>query len=179
MLTKLNVIGIVTDHFRTLRAYNSRSNSWGEIGLLYGVPALAAIVMLVFGFTVSDETANILITSLSVFAALLLNLLLMLFDSLSKVQQGNAEQVEKARKELIRETYANISYSILVALACISILIGFAIWDLGINNLAITLLKQIASGLVYFLVLNFLLTLFMVLKRIHVLLSRELDHRKP
>ena len=179
MLTKLNVIGIITDHFRTLRTYNSKSYSWDEIGLMYGLPVVVAIVLLLFGFTVSDEIANILITSLSVFAALLLNLLLMLFDSLSKVQQGSAEQVEKARKELIRETYANISYSILVALVCIFVLVGFAIWNLGINNLAITVLKQTASGLVYFLVLNFLLTLFMVLKRIHVLLSKELDHRKP
>ena len=66
---------------------------------------------------------------------------------------------------LLREIFTNISYSIVVSVFCIAILL-IAYLDIGTG-----IFLKIFSFIVYFLVIQFLLTMFMVLKRVHVLLS--------
>lgn len=170
MLTKLNIFGIVIDHLNTLGTYRGRRYKGVEIFIFYGLPFLLSLALLWFGFSLNDNTANILLTSLSIFAGLLLNLLLMIFDAIRKTKD---DKDDPERETLLKETYSNIAYCILIALTCTLILMGFAIWDISYNPGWVSILKAFVSALVYFLVFNFSLTLFMVLKRIHSLLSHE------
>jgi len=107
---------------------------------------------------------SILITSLSIFAALLFNLLLLTH---SIVAQGEGEG-NKRRLELLEEIYSHISYTILVSVVTIAILISFSAipYKCGIPG-------AIFSLLVYFLVLNFLSTLMLILNRVHIMLNSE------
>ncbi|MEZ4713139.1 MAG: hypothetical protein R3A44_38475 [Caldilineaceae bacterium] len=170
MLTKLNIWSIISDHFQTLKKYKGKGYSKSDILAFYGLPILVAS-LLIFWFSVSDEVANALITSLSVFAGLLLNLLLLVFDTLRKEEAKE----DKVRQQVLKETYSNISYAILISLLCIILLVGFAIWDGGFSGTWVTVLKIVASWIVYFLTINFLLTLLMILKRVHILMSLEYD----
>ena len=195
MLAKVNVWSIVTSHFDTFRPYETgrttergrnRNYNLGDIFIYYVVPGIAATLLVWWlSFTISDNVANILLTSLSILAALLLNLLLMVFDTLRKFQEENKQRIneltskELLRWDLLKQTYINISYCILVSLICVLILMCVAIWDTNSTAGWILYLKRVVSFATYFLVLNFSLTLFMVLKRIHNLFSSEIDSFKP
>ncbi len=167
LFNKINVSRIIRDHIGTLIDAQTRKISVWDLILFFVLPAIAAVLILfVMGTPIDRPISNILITSLSVFSGLLLNLLLLIYDLVMKeVQESGQEQEPTPKGQLLREIVANISYSILVSVFCVAILL-IAYLDIGSG-----VFLKIFSFSVYFLVIQFLLTLFMVLKRVHVLFS--------
>jgi hypothetical protein len=162
MLTKVDVRQIVADHLGTLTNYATGKKSPGDMLLFFLVPLVGAAVLVWLRFLLNANAANVLITALSIFAGLLFNLLVLAHGLLRSADNRNFED----ERGLIREIYSNISYAILISLITIVVLLGLIFpgprWA-----------WMIASGVAYYLILNFILTLFMVLKRVHVLLSKE------
>ena len=167
LFNKINVSQIIADHFHTLRDITAEKTSVWDVLLFFGLPFLAAVLILFgLGTHIDRAASNILITSLSVFSGLLLNLLLLIYDLVAREEQeAGANQKPGHRVLLLREIFANISYSILVSVFCVAILL-IAYLDIGTG-----FFLKFFSFSVYFLVIQFLLTMFMVLKRVHVLLS--------
>ncbi len=164
MFEKINVSGIVRDHVRTLKDYAANRVSAGDILLFFVLPALVSLLMvLVLHFSLDGAAINVLITSLSVFSALLFNLLILIYDLLRK--ERAAKPHSALRIQFLDQISANISFSILVAVLAIALVlllfikVEFPPWTAALN-LAIN-----------FLVINFILTLLMVLKRVHVLIT--------
>ena len=104
---------------------------------------------------------TIVATVLSIFAALLFNVLMLVYDALGK------KNPNQQRLKFLRELANNISFAILVAMATIVSVLASIIASSGSPPVAV------ASGLTYFLATMFLLTLLMILKRTHVLLAKE------
>ena len=111
---------------------------------------------------------TILATSLSIFAALLFNLLLLVYDvrGRSRGPNGNTNEI---RRRFLRELFSNVSFAILVATGAIVSFLGLVL--VYCSSVA----QYALSALIYYLVMLFLLTLLMLLKRVHVLLHREGD----
>lgn len=164
MLDKVNVVQVVRDHVATLKRESDKKGSVADVLLFFGVPLLVAVVMTVwFRIRLSRELVGILVTSFSIFAALLFNLLLLIYD----VARKRRSITNGLRARFLKEIYANIAYSILIALcASVVLTIYFVLDREGLAEL-------IVSGVVYFLSGNFLLTMLMVLKRVNVLLDSE------
>lgn len=175
MSSKININKIIVDHIHTLRDYSKvveyRKNpgkmkkrelySKSDFFIFFILPIIISIFLLYFEFLPNDNTLIGLVTSLSIFSALLFNLLLIIYDIMQKTTNN------KVKKELLREMYSNISFCILIAI-CTTI---FAILGLIIKENIIFL---VLSFLVYYLFTLFILTILMVLKRTHALLSREI-----
>lgn len=125
-------------------------------------PTALTVILCVYGIVLSDTLSNILATAFSIFAALLFNLLLLVYDLLKK--EETAATPNTLRQDLLDEVSKNISFSILFSLAVIIFLI--------INSVKIKIhwIEAAASGITFWLSTVFLLTLFMILKRIHNLL---------
>jgi len=161
MLVKIDIRQIIRDHMLTLYDYGTKKKSWADLALFFGVPVAAAAVFVSLGLLLGSASAGTLITALSIFAGLLFNLLILAHGMLR-----NAEGKYRDEKVLIQEIYSNISYAILVSLLSITVLLGTIFpgprWA-----------AQLGSAVAYFLIVNFLLTLFMVLRRVHVLLANE------
>ena len=140
-----------------------RKKSWADITLFFGVPVVVAGIFVALDLLLTSTSAGTLITALSIFAGLLFNLLLLAHGMLR-----NAEGRYRDEKALIQEIYSNISYAILVSLVSIMILLGTIFpgpkWA-----------ARLGSAIAYALMLNFLLTLFMVLRRVHILLAKEFN----
>jgi len=171
MFSKVNIWVIVTDHIRTLRNFANNRISVEDI-LLFLVTPTAASLFLTFllRFTLDLNAINALITSLSVFSALLFNLLLLIYDILRK--EGGAHAQATLRRKFLSQIYANISFCILVAVLSIALLLLlFVETNWPYFTLALNLV-------IYFLVINFILTLFMILKRVHILLASEINPPK-
>jgi hypothetical protein len=164
---KLNVSHIIRAHINTLWDYEKDTLSKGDIFVFFGLPALAAaLILYLFKTPVDRATSNILITSLSIFSALLLNLLMLIYDLVRKEEETEPDPgTENRAVKLLQEIFTNISYSIVVSVFCVAILL------IAYLEIRSGIFLQIFSLVVYFLVIQFLLTLFMVLKRVHILLS--------
>ncbi len=176
MFSKINVTKIIIDHLRTLRNYDTQKLRFVDYALFILVPIIVSAVLIIFSYLIDKEFANILITSLSIFAALLLNLLLLVFDIVRKTNDSiarnkelkNPYEAEEKRLTFLKEIYANISYAIFVSiLSIVILLIAYFVCDFH--------LLQLFSFFIYFLSLNFILTLLMIVKRVHILLSNEIN----
>jgi hypothetical protein len=173
MLAKINVADIVGDHFATLRNYDNEKRSIGDLTLFYFIPLGGAVALAVLKIDLHKDLVNLLVTALSVFAALLFNLLLLVYDVIKK--SGDATDTEKLKRRYLKEIYTNISYSIFVSILSIIFLLASLLNFGAISNSCCSFgLKTGLVITVFFLLMNFLLTLFMILKRIHILLSKEI-----
>lgn len=174
-MEKINPSVIVRDHIRTLKSYGSGRHSFGDIVIFLILPlGLAGALAYIHPKSdknpteiFSENVVEILVTSLSVFAALLFNLLLLVYDIVKKAKKD--EPFAELKTQFLREINANVSYSILVSMLAVVILL---ISLIGTSN---RLLQITIAFLVYFLLANFIVTLFMVLRRIHILLSKEFE----
>ena len=130
-----------------------------------------------------ESLANALTTSFSIFSALLFNLLLLVYDISEKdsnLSNKNlpdlvAQKRQNSRRKLLQEVYINVSFSILIATVAVVLLLFYFLLDtIGNSSIVCTFTKVVAFG-VYYLAIQFLLTLFMVLKRIYRLLSKAFE----
>lgn len=170
-MEKLNLLRIVRDHVHTLKDYNSNKYSWSDFLLFLMLPLVIAAGATYCFHEIGKDLTNVLITSLSVFAGLLFNLLLLIYDIVKKANPG--EPYGELKTRFLKEIYSNISFSILVAILTVILLL---LLSLSISS---RYFQTPIMYLIYFLVVNFILTLFMILRRVHILLSKEFEKVTP
>ena len=166
MLDKVNVIGIVLDHVGTWRDYSTGRYRLTDFLLFLGVPIAIAGVLVYFYGNLRPNLITIVATSLSIFAALLFNLLLLVYDAMGKSRDPN-ENSDKLRRRFLRDVFSNISFAILVAIGAIVLVLALLLVN------CCSAAEHIFSAIIYYLVALFLLTLLMLLKRVHILLRNE------
>lgn len=172
MLTKINILKIISDHFGTLKNFQTGKISLRDVFLFYALPVLVSVFLLSTDFKLKDGLVEILITSFSIFTALLFNLLLLTFDivreklEITPGKENKDKRYYEIKKELLKEAYANISYSIFVSI------LGLLFLLLSQIDMC-QLCRTVICGIIYFICFNFILTLFLILTRIHTLLSNE------
>lgn len=179
MFGKVNISRIVSDHWATLHASHTDKISWWDVLLFGGMPLIPVIIF--WDTTANDKNGafwDIALTSLSIFAGLLLNLLVLLYGLIEKPitnEQSDdpvvAKENAKTRNLLLREVYYNVSYAVLVAVLSILALVFLMV--VGKESI-----ERLLSSALYFLLAHFVLTMFMILKRIHALLSYEFARRE-
>ncbi len=178
MLNKLGLLAIIKDHIGTLKNHRTNKLYYPDIFLFFILPLIISLLLIIFKVLLNDTMANALITSFSVFAALLFNLLLLIYDVSSKsFINPNHKDKQGLKKEILRQIYINISFCIIVCIYAVVVLIFYF---LKIKNCvfiiaSICSLPPILSFLVYYISGLFILTLFMVLKRIYKLLKEEFE----
>lgn len=176
MLDKVNISLIIKKHFSTFQDEKTGEKDYVDHLIFIYIPIIISIVLAYF-FHDLEKFTTILITSLSIFTGLLFNLLLLTYDLIKRNENEksikNGEDI-KTKKDnditikgrLLKQIFSNISYSILISIfAILFLLLSFA-WNNCYYNITL-------SSIIYFLVINFFLTLLMVLKRTHNLLSSE------
>lgn len=168
IFTKINTTGIVKDHLRTLVHEHSGKLSVSDLVLFYGTPLITAFLLVWFKGAFGKTIGGVLVTSFSVFAALLFNLLLLIYDIVRK--SDNALSAVKSK--FLGQIYHNISYAILTAISTIVLLLGYFV-ALALPS---TKARVVLAFLVFALAANFILTILMILKRVHVLLSKEFEN---
>ena len=167
MIGKINVSDIIRDHFRTLVHETDGTPSGGDIVLFFGVPMIAAALLLFLKGVFGEGISGVLITAYSIFAALLFNLLLLVYDIVKK-----SDKAASLKSRFLKQIYSNISYSVFISIALIVILLAYFV---SMSSPRLLYIKYGLAFLVYALSANFILTMLMVLKRVHILLSKEFE----
>jgi hypothetical protein len=156
-------------------------------------PIIVSFVAVILGVRLSNDYINVIITSLSIFVGLLLNLLLLIFDLAKKQKQKNAEyeekleilpSIEKVKFLIAKELYVNILFAIVISifaiLACFvatlrPILIIAFFKNLTCFNMIKEMYVFLSTAITITLSLEFLLTLLMILKRFFLIFNKEIN----
>lgn len=174
MFSKINILGIVKDHIATMKNHDTEKTRYFDLIVFFYVPILISSVIFQFCPILGNGIPNALLISLSVFTALMLNLLMLIFNIMQNTKNNHVDS-EKGNKKIkidfLKEIYYNISFSILISLCSVIILI---LYSIGVFEISIDI-KLIFTLLTYYLIFIFILTIFMILKRVHVLISKEFD----
>lgn len=175
MFEKVNIFRIVKEHFGTLVNVQTKRTNWYDIATFYILPMTLSVSLYIYSVTPTPSVINIVVTSLSIFAALLFNLLVVILAYPNTPTPPRVDQ--NVRVEYIREIYVNIAYAILVAL--LTIIFCVVLLALEPNQQVqqpdwVNHAYKLTAMITQFSFLNFILTLFMILKRVHILFYKEI-----
>lgn len=165
MLDKLSFTAIIKAHFGTLRNYGSGRTSPIDVATFTLLPALIAVSSIYPGFHLSGEALKAVAIPVLVLTLAPAALLKTVYSIASSFDCHRTQS--RIEREFIRELVANIFYAILMGSL------------FGLTTLASLLFQSLAVlrvGLEYlllFLAASFFLTLLMVLRRTHVLISKS------
>lgn len=157
---KIDIKEIIKCHVGTLKEFRQPNISVNDIKLFFIIPIFISI-MLLLNITLDDTRVGIIVTVFTIFTGLLFNILaiLLAFDN---------KKVEKIDKIFMKEILYNVSFAIVVTIVVLSIsilkFITMADW-----------LNYIFEFVLYYLIVVFIMTLFMILKRLFNLLIRKIN----
>lgn len=170
MINKIDIRPILRAHFATLRNNRfGRAISIGDLAVFFGVPLLICAGVQWVHFHFRSDAVNGFLNVFSILTGLLLNLLVLVITlATGKFSGLNAQK----RAVLIREIFANLCFSVLVAVVVVcTALVALSYMrskpDATTGPIATWLLTGFTS--------NFVLNLFMILKRMFILLDKELQ----
>ncbi|MFL6284551.1 MAG: hypothetical protein ACJ74Q_15505 [Pyrinomonadaceae bacterium] len=175
-MEKLNCVNIIIAHVRTLKNAGSGRYRPADFITFFLLPYAAALLPIILGLKVGDgfNSSLVLFAGLNGIALVsALSLLLRLAHD-ADAQACSPSANSPVRLRLIRETHANISYALLSA-----VLLGAA----ALTRTALgqpeggtaALAPQAAAFVCVFLAANLSLTLLMILRRVNVLMHRQLE----
>jgi hypothetical protein len=178
-MSKIDITPIIRSHFGTLVDYSTHRLSVSDLIVFFGVPLALSVLALYVKWSCSVDALNALLAAFAIFAGLLLNLLLLVYTFSADSFQQNA--LEKVRVQFVRELHNNIAYSVLVSIVIVVVSL-VAVTHIKMADDAASATPKVSGhtgpystfALVY-LTANFMLTLLMVLKRIHTMMNERLE----
>jgi hypothetical protein len=170
LLNKVNLFPILKAHFATLNDNGVDAKfSLGDYTLFFGLPAICGAIPLCLGFRFRIDAINGFLNVFAVLTGLLLNLLVLVVTLSTSTAPADVDP--ELRDQLVREVFANSCFAVIVAITVVcTALVALAYMR---STPGATSGPRATFGLV-FLTANFVLTLAMVLKRMFLLLTREI-----
>jgi hypothetical protein len=182
MSKKINVISILSGHVKTLRDATTNKMAPIDLMVFFVLPLLASVGFAILNFNLKSDVTSILVNFGAIFTALLLSVLVLVYDQGEKLQSqidsGKMDTHIILKKELLNQLYFNICYSIVVSIflvfTCLaqSILskesIKFSVSTVDFN---FSIGTYLLTPVIVFLISNLLLTILMIVKRMHTLLE--------
>lgn len=194
MWTKIKVWEIKKDALLSLRKdYNGRvvKNKSSFLTYYYIIPLLISVIFLLIGVSINSEISNYFITAISIFAGLFFNLLLVVADKLNiRKKMLENDQNEETVNYVKRYTHfseqliSQISYTIVISLSLIVLmfLIHFKTWlphcDIVYVKIIYKTLKYILNGIIFYVGMQFIIMLFVILSSMYVMLLDDIKLKK-
>lgn len=177
LFNKVDIRPILVGHFSTLRDNRLPGRaSRADLLLFFGLPCVTGGVLIWLKFHFGVDAVNGFLNVFAILTGLLLNLLVLVFTL--STTSAPAEVDKAKRKLLLKEIFANVCFSVLIAIIVVcTALVALSYMrskpDATTGNIATFLLSA--------LTVNFTLTLLMIMKRMYILLNKEVgnDTSKP
>lgn len=204
--SKLSILKILREHWNTL--YNNRQSEKGiskkDVFTFFIIPFIIALILIILNKNLEKDPNIALLTSLSIVTPLMLSLLILIYEMGQKIVDKkydykknkstdpevigeNQNKIQNLNNDLkhIHEVRANISFTILISMLTIFLLIINTLFIdikwlifLSVYNFSINIDCYLLLYLLSFLIFYFLgilaLTILMVLKRINFLFETRL-----
>ncbi|MDO8253170.1 hypothetical protein [Shewanella algae] len=184
MSSKINILNIVKGHFDTLRSSSTGKVSIYDYFTFILLPLAVSAFIVWFGFEQSDQMSSLLVNFGAIFTALLLSVLVLVYDQgnklADKMENNNDKPIFNQIKTLLDHLYYNICYSIVVSVSLVFLCLIEKVlrdchFDISVKdiNVNIQLDNYLLSPLIIFLTMNLMLTILMIVKRMHTLLTAK------
>ncbi len=182
MSSKINVFGIVLGHWKTLEHNSTGRVSIGDILTFFVFPVLLAVLTVVFSFKFTSELTSLLVNFGAILTALLLSVLVLVYDQSSKLEENKqpGDVNYKTKRTLLDQLYFNICYSIIASVTLVVACFIESICRGKTGEVTVPLEQPVsfcvdintyvATPLVAFVAINLILTILMIVKRMHALL---------
>lgn len=187
MSSKVNVLTIISKHFSTLVDARTGKTSIPDLFCFIGIPLAIFFFSFFFEVKLDSGTNSILVNFGSIFTALLLSVLVLVYDQRSKIdpKESSLDKALQAKEILLDQLFCNICYSILISIIMVvmcllSEIVGDNKWlviqyfeykSVVISGLEINWSEDFFTPIILFLLMHLVLTVLMVLKRLQSLLN--------
>lgn len=165
MFSKLNPWPIVSRHCLAL---DDEGESLTNALWFFLLGAIPVALLMVFDFKLDKDIANVVISAASIFAGLLLNLLVLIYSVSGEFHKGETNSSERRQailRKISEQTFSHISFGVLISVVVVfTALLNFVNSDW--LKLVTTLAVLYGLGLLA-------LTLLVILKRVHRLLEER------
>lgn len=167
--SKINILGIVHEHFETLKDNSTGKRSARDIFVIYIFPLILGGV-LAFFVPFPKELAGGVINFFSIFSALLFNFLVLVLDAIRK-EKEKPEGMNTRSLALLEQTYRNVAYAIVASLFGVIVMLMPLLTKLEDRPP----LHAVVGGLAYFVFLHFLCIMGMILKRMNAVVQNVIN----
>ncbi|MDU4299948.1 MAG: hypothetical protein E7I45_03100 [Eikenella corrodens] len=172
MSAKIDIRIIISNHLKTLADTNGKVVH-SDYFIFFGLPSAIAIFFAYKSYVLNSNVVSTLINFGAIFSALLISVLIMVYDQYQKLCHSRITNEDIAsindierRKTIIQQMYHNISYCILLSI----ILVVCALLYQAVEP-SYSLSRYVLMPLNVFITGNLLLTILMVLKRTYLLIT--------
>ncbi|WP_129021877.1 hypothetical protein [Edaphocola flava] len=172
-------------HYEKRNFYNKTEIPKSDKFIFLGLPLLIAVFFSFLGLRFTKDYVDIILTCLSIFTGLLFTLLAMILVSVQDNAKINIDNVDienkkviKAKIDLTKHLFVNIAFSIVLSIFALILVLSTQFHPIKLIDLIARLkvyyyLKNcylfLTNGLSFFFLIEFLLTLFMIVRRFAVL----------
>lgn len=173
MIERINVVHIISAHFKTLRSLNNRTSNaiyWGDMLLFIIAPAIVAVFLTYKNININSISGD-LIKSVAIFAAFLFNMLAIIYNSLKDLSKD--AETDLIKKIYVKEIHTNLSFNILVGIILIVLLVIQSTFSDNGSCIKVVI-EDILNVVNYYLLILFVLTLLMNLNRVYILLNKQI-----
>lgn len=174
MSSKINILGIVKGHFSTLTHSNGKV-LLSDVFTFALSPLILSGISMYAGFNLTDNLSSLLVNFGAIFTALLLSVLVLVYDQESKLNdKGKGTPLFASKKRILNELYYNISFSILLAITLVVSCFLHAVFKDCKTSVYdffdIIYDVYLITPAVIFLIASLILNIVMIVKRMHSLL---------
>lgn len=178
MSSKVNVTEIILGHIATLSDPTGQ-RSIGDYVTFFLIPGLLSVLGIIAGYNLNKDVSSMLVNFGAIFTALLLSVLVLVYDQENKLNaSATTDPMFDAKKNLLSQLYYNICFSIITSI----ILVGLCFVHSVIYRLTSTFTvseiiytfsyaKYLVTPVVIFVTANLMLTIVMIVKRLHAMLT--------
>ncbi|MFU2088981.1 hypothetical protein ACLSZP_10480 [Avibacterium avium] len=178
MSNKINVLVVVKDHLNTLRNYHNGKTSLIDVSFLLLLPLAFVVWLALCGYSINKEFVSLVVNFSSIVTSLLISVLVLIYDQYSKTDD------QALKKEVLGQLFSNVSYTILMGVITVIFCLLLNIYPYDMNGnyqistityfiqnyeISINLVEILFTPAILFFLLQMILTLFMTLKRLHII----------
>lgn len=158
MLNLFNIFPIVKEHFKTLK---KDSSILVIIIFFLIIPSFLAGILCYYKINLDRDIINTLLTVFAIFIGFIINVIVLLIDRLDKTTG--------LKLQLVKHAYHNSLYQLLVGIIILILSFSFILLFNSIGSFGI----RIFSTTICFLIINFLISLLLIIKRFFVILVKS------
>lgn len=187
MSSKINICCIISEHYDSLRDSATGKYAPSDIFTFVLIPVFIAGFSVFFDVKLTNELIGLLVNFGSIITALLLSVLVLVYDQRNKIDEKNSTEtsvnaLQQLKLGVLDQLFSNICYATIVS---VSLVVTCFLEQMsrptpvaatqkisGISSIEI-IHGWILSPLIFFLIAHVILTLLMVIKRMHTLLTSK------
>ncbi len=167
----INVRDILERHHEILKEDTNRLNLYIPF---YIFPLLFSLVLLKFIGTIGPGAASPVAGILAILGGFLFNSLLILLEEIKKEKGNNS--INKLKLTVLNNTFISVLYVISIIIIAIVFMLLIILFSGKIKGLLIDIISHVFSFLLYYFYIKIVVVFLLILKRLYILFSREIEN---